>query len=106
MPQTKRLYPPEFRQQMIELVHWDRSRDELAQEFEPTAPTIRNWVAQAARESGERTDGSTGAEAEALRRLRRENLQLREEREILAKAPTWFAGETNETSNGSSSSSR
>jgi len=106
MPQTKRPYPPEFRQQMIELVHSGRSPDELAQEFEPTAQTIRNWVAQAARDSGERTDGPTSAEAEELRRLRRENRQLREEREILAKATAWFARETTETSSGSSSSSR
>lgn len=40
---------------------------------------------QAARDAGERHDGPTTAEQEELRRLRRENRQLREEREILAK---------------------
>ena len=36
-----------------------------------------------------------GAEREELRKLRRENRQLKLEREILAKATAWFARETN-----------
>lgn len=91
MPQTKPPYPPAYRQQLVELVHSGRAPEELAREFEPSAPTIRNWVVQAARDSGERTDGPTTAEAAELRRLRRENRQLREEREILAKATAWNA---------------
>jgi transposase len=44
MPQTKPPYPPEYRQQMVQLVHSGRSPEALAQEFEPSAQTIRNWV--------------------------------------------------------------
>ena len=91
MPRTKPPYPPEFRQQMIELVRVGRSPEALAKEFEPTAQTIRNWVAQADRDEGRRDDGLTTLEREELRRLRRENRRLREEREILAKATAWFA---------------
>jgi transposase len=40
-------YTPEFRRQMIELVRAGRTPEELAKEFEPSAQTIRNWVAQA-----------------------------------------------------------
>jgi transposase len=47
-------YTPEFRRQMVELVHAGRSPEELAQEFEPTAQSIRNWVAQAERNGGRR----------------------------------------------------
>ena len=70
---------------MIELVRAGRSPEDLAREFEPTAQTIRNWVAQADRDAGRRSDGLTTEEREELRRLRRENRRLREEREILSK---------------------
>ena len=91
MPRTRPPYPPQFRLQMIELVRVGRSPEALAKEFEPTAQTIRNWVAQADRDEGRRDDGLTTLEREELRRLRRENRRLREEREILAKATAWFA---------------
>jgi transposase len=95
MSKTRQAYAPEFRRQMLELVHAGRTPEELAHEFEPTAQTIRNWVAQAARDAG-RGDGSmTTTEREELNRLRRENRQLKLEREILSKAAAWFARETN-----------
>jgi transposase len=84
----------EFRQQMVELVRAGRTPEELAREFEPTAQAIRNWVQQSDVDEGRREDGVTTSEREELRRLRRENRQLREEREILAKAAAWFARET------------
>lgn len=87
-------YPPEFRQQMVELVRAGRTPEELSREFEPTDTAIRNWVRQADLDEGRRTDGLTTLEREELSRLRRENRQLREEREILAKAAAWFARET------------
>jgi|SRR5713101_9683439 len=87
-------YPAEFRRKMIELVQAGRSPEELAEEFEPTAQTIYNWVAQAERDAGKRHDGLTSVEREELNRLKRENRQLKMEREILAKAAAWFARET------------
>ena len=87
-------YPPEFKRQIIELHRAGRSITELAEEFEPTEPTIRDWVAQADRDDGLRQDGLTTIEREELARLRRENRQLKLEREILAKAAAWFARET------------
>ena len=94
MPRTRLPYPLEFRQQMIELVRAGRTPEELSREFEPTAQTIHNWVKQADVDSGVRSDGLTSEEREELRRLRRENKQLRIEREILKKAAAWFAQET------------
>jgi transposase len=44
MAKTRPPYTPEFRRQMVELVLAGRSPEELAQEFEPTAQSIRNWV--------------------------------------------------------------
>ena len=94
MPKTRPPYSPEFRRQMVELVRSGRSPEELAKQFEPSGPSIRAWVKQADLDEGRREDGLTTAERDELRRLRRENRQLREEREILAKAAAWFARET------------
>ena len=94
MPKTRPAYAPEFRQQMVELVRAGRTPRELAKEFEPSEPTIRSWVAQADRDEGRRADGLTTQERKELARLRRENKQLRIEREILSKGAAWFARET------------
>ena len=93
MPRGRRPYPLEFRRHIVELVRAGRIPTELAREFEPSAESINAWVKQANRDEGRREDGLTTQEREELRRLRRENRQLRLEREILAKAAAWFARE-------------
>mgnify|MGYP001279976519 FL=1 len=103
MPRSRPPYPPEFRARMVELVRSGRNSEELAREFEPTAQAIRNWVAQADRDEGRRSDGVKSVEREELNRLRRENKKLRQEREILAKATAWFAQETEHGQRSSSS---
>lgn len=95
MPKSKPPYPPEFRRRMVELVRAGREPEELAEKFEPSAQSIRNWVVQADRDEGRRADGLTSTERDELRRLQRENKTLREERDILKKAAAWFARETN-----------
>lgn len=104
MPKTRKPYPPEFREQMVALVRGGRTPEELSREFEPSAQSISNWVAQAERDDGKREDGPTSAELEELRRLRKENKQLKLEREILSKAAAWFAQETVPNSKRSSDS--
>ena len=89
---------------MVELVRAGRSPYELSQEFEPTAVTISSWVKRADLDEGRRADGLTTDERNELARLRRENKQLRLEREILAKAAAWFARETDSIPPESSSS--
>ena len=86
MSKTRGSYPPEFRRQMVELVQAGRSPEALAPEFEPTAQSIRNWHSQSKRDAGRGDGGLTTAEREEFHRLRRENRQLRLEREILSKA--------------------
>jgi transposase len=77
-------YAPEFRRQMIELIRAGGTPEQLAKVFEPSAQAIRNWVAQADRDEGRREDGLTTVEREELNRLRRENRQLKLEREFLS----------------------
>src|SRR5207237_1345025 len=104
MPKSHPPYPPELRRQMIGLVRAGRKPEDLAKSFEPTAQSIRNWIAQADRDDGARQDGVTSGERDELHRLRREVKQLREEREILKKAAAWFARETGSIPPGSSGS--
>ena len=47
MAKTVPPYTPGFCRQIVELVRAGRSPEELAREFEPTAQSIKNWVAQA-----------------------------------------------------------
>ena len=86
MPRSQPPYTPEYRRRMVELVRTGRSPESLAEEYEPSGQSIRNWVRQEERDAGRRSDGLTSEEKEELKRLRRENRRLREEREILAKA--------------------
>jgi transposase len=104
MPRTRPPYSAEFRHQLVQLVQAGRTPEELSREFEPSAQAIRNWVKQSGGVAESESVGLTNAESEELRRLRRENRQLREEREILAKAAAWFARETGSIPSRSSDS--
>ena len=103
MPRTRNPYAAEFREQIVALHRAGRSIGELAQEFEPCAATIHVWVKQADRDDGRRVDILSSDEREELRRLKRENRQLRQERDILAKAAAWFAQNDAMSSRSSSS---
>ncbi len=109
MPKTRPPYTAEFRRQMVDLVRAGRDPTDLAREFEPSAQAIRNWVAQSDRQEGRREKkaemadpGLNAAERDELGRLRRENKQLRLERDILSRAAAWFARETGAVPSGSS----
>ena len=87
-------YPPEYKEQIVELVRAGRSPGSLAREFEPSEQTIRNWVKQADLDEGRRRDGLTTEARLKLLRLKREVKRLRMERDILKKAAAWFARES------------
>jgi transposase len=89
-------YPPEYKQRLIALVRSGRPVHELAREFKVTKGTIYRWLSQAEIDSGER-EGLTTDEKAELARLRRENAELREEKEILKEFAAWSAQEANWT---------
>ena len=92
---------------MVELVQAGRSPTQLSREFDRSARSISTWVAQAAADSRRPVRGKdvlTSAERDELARLRRENRQLKQERDILAKATDRFAVKGEKTSIGSTNS--
>jgi transposase len=99
-----RNYPKAYRDQILELVRSGRAPEELAKEFEPTAQTIRNWMKEAGIDADATPAGVAGDTVLELERLRRENRELRTEREILKKAVAWFARESDGASSKSSNS--
>lgn len=93
-------YPEEYKRQLVELVQSGRSAESLAEEFEPSAKTIRAWAQKAGvmkkRLHGKRAPGTAPEDKDLeteVKRLRRENARLLEEREILREAGAWFAME-------------
>jgi transposase len=89
-------YPPEYKRRIIELVRSGRKAAAVAREFKLPSSTVHRWVTQAKVDVGER-DGLTTDDKAELARLRRENAELREEKEILKKFAAWSAQEANWT---------
>jgi transposase len=92
---VRRVFSDEFRAGAVRLVLDEgRTAGAVARDLDLTESALRNWVARA---KADRTKGKSGGlttiEREELARLRKENRQLRLERDILKKAAAFFAKE-------------
>src|SRR5689334_17310067 len=88
----RRQFDDDFKAQAVRLVLDEgKSVGSVARDLDLTESNLRIWVERA---RADRTHGRTGlttAEREELARLRKENRELRTEREILKKAAAFFA---------------
>jgi transposase len=97
MSVSRRPYPPEFKAEAVRLLRESgKSFPQVAKDLGIAAGSLRSWARQAEIDRGERP-GLTTEEREELRRLRKENKILIQEREILKKAAAFFAKETDWT---------
>jgi transposase len=86
-------YSDEFRAEAVRLLRSSgRSVPQLARELGCSPQSLRNWVRQLDVDEG-KAQGLSSEEREELRRLRRENRILAEERDILKKAAAFFAND-------------
>lgn len=96
MPKSRPPYPLEFRREAVAMVRSGRSVKEVAGALGMTEQSLRNWVKQDQVDRRECDDGLTTPEREELRRLRRENARLKQERDLLKRAAAFFARETDQ----------
>lgn len=91
----RRKFSDEFKAETVQLIRsTGKSIAEAARDLDLSETAVRNWVRDAEIESGRGPEGAlTKAERDELRHLRKENRQLRMEREILKKATAFFARE-------------
>ncbi len=83
---SRRSFSAEFKADAVALVLEEgRSIASVARSLGIGATNLGNWVRQARVDRGER-EGMTSAEREELVRLRRENVRLRQEHELLKRA--------------------
>ncbi len=97
MPRPSK-YSPELRERAVRMVHehapeypsqWAAMRS-VAEKLGCTVEALRRWVRQDERDAGTRPGLTTDERAE-LKRLQRENVELKRANEILKKAAAFFA---------------
>lgn len=95
---SRQRFSPEVRERAIRLV-LEQAKEHpsqwaaitaIAPKLGCTKETLRRWVREAERETGQRP-GPTRAEEDRVKALERENRELRRTNEILRKASAFFA---------------
>jgi transposase len=93
-----RKYSDELRERAVRLVfESERPIAHVARDLGVHKEALRLWVRQAEADSGRRRDLLASEEREELKRLRRENVELRRANAILKDASVYFAQELDPT---------
>src|SRR5664280_1103326 len=97
---TTRRYPPELKERAVKMVQELRAQDprdktvisRVARQLGVGDESLRSWAKQAEVDAGNRPGLTTEEQAE-LKRLRKENFELRRANDILQSAATFFGAE-------------
>jgi transposase len=97
---TSKRYPPELRDRAVKMVQELRAQDprdktvisRVARQLGVGDESLRSWVKQAEVNAGKRPGLTTDEQAE-LKRLRKENFELRRSNDILQSAAAFFGAE-------------
>jgi len=93
-----RKYPEELRDRAVRLVFESgRPIAHVARDLGVHREALRSWVRQVEADSGRRRDLLTSEEREELKRLRKENAELKRANAILKDASVYFATELDPT---------
>ena len=93
--EKRRSYTPEFKYEAVRLITEEgRSIAEVSRNLGINATMLGRWKRESEEEEAFPGKGRMKAMEEELRRLQRENWQLKMDREILKRAAAFFARET------------
>ncbi len=93
MSKNKRNYTDEFKNDAIRLALKSSAVSEAADRLGIPGSTLNTWLRKEGIGNKGNSDPNTINLSDELKQLRKENARLREEREILKKAATFFAKE-------------
>lgn len=97
---AQKKYPDELRARAVRLYRESDPKPvirRLAEQLGVHPEALRNWIRQDEADRGERDDRLSATELEELRRLRKENAELKRANEILKAASAYFASELDPT---------
>jgi len=97
---TSKRYPPELRERAVKMVQELRAQDprdktvisRVARQLGVGDESLRSWAKRAEVDDGKRLGLTTDEQAE-LKRLRKENFELRRSNDILQSAAAFFGAE-------------
>ena len=93
-PRARRSFTPEFKRDAVSMViNDDRTIVDVAESLGIGDGTLGSWVRQAKVDAGDKAGVTTEEKAE-LAKLRKENAQLRMERDLLKRATAFWVKES------------
>ena len=86
MTKERRIFAPEFKQQMVQLYENGKPRKDIIREYQLTPSALDKWVKQSQTSGSFKEKDNLTPEQEELIRLGKENKQLLMENDILKQA--------------------